>query len=69
MHQVYRRLLRSDLLGDHIGYTASIGEWGTPSTAQCHLGDSGGSTGNLVHVCVLEVFLTFLQLLLLGSSP
>lgn len=34
-----------------------------------HLGDSGGSTGNLVHVGVLEVLLTFLQLLLLGSSP
>lgn len=52
-----------------IGYTASIGEWGTPSTTQFHLGDSRGSTGNLVHVGVLEVLLTFLQLLLLGSSP
>lgn len=52
-----------------IGYTAGIGEWGPASTAQCHLGDSGGSTGNLVHVGVLEVLLTFLQLLLLGSSP
>ena len=52
-----------------IGYTAGLGEWGPTSTAQCHLGDSGGSTGNLVHVGVLEVLLTFLQLLLLGSSP
>ena len=52
-----------------IDYTAGIGEWGPTSTAQCHLGDSGGSTGNLVQVGVLEVLLTFLQLLLLGSSP